>query len=65
MGKLKDAGKVISDQDMFGHTINLNFDKQGDTQNTIIGGCFSLFIRIAMTGYVLLNLKKMVFFESN
>ena len=65
MGKLKQAGKKIADQDMFGHTITLNFDKQGDTQNTMVGGVFSIVIRVAMVCYVFLNFKKMLLLEKN
>ena len=51
--------------DMFGHTINLNFNKEGDSHQTLIGGFFSIFIRIAMTIYVLMNFKKMLWYEDD
>lgn len=65
MGKLKKVSKKLADQDMFGHTIRLNFDRQGDTQNTLVGGVFSVVIRLAMAVYVFLNLKKMILMERN
>ena len=46
----------VRSQDFFGHTVTLNFDRNGDTHNTIIGGFFSMFIRIFITWYVYLNL---------
>lgn len=50
---------------MYGHTVNLNFDKKGDTHKTLIGGFFSLLIKIAMTVYVALNLKKLILSEGD
>ena len=50
---------------MFGHVINLNFNRQGDTHNTVIGGCFSMLIKLAMSIYVFLNFKKLVFKEAD
>jgi hypothetical protein len=44
---------------MFGHVIQLNFNKEGDSHQTSIGGFFSIFIRAAMTMYVFMNFKKM------
>ena len=57
--------QYIKSKDMFGHTINLNFNKQGDTHQTFIGGFFSLFIKLAMATYVFLNLKKLWLYEED
>ena len=51
--------------DMFGHTVHINFNKQGDTHNTTTGGFFSLFIKLAMTIYVFLNFKKLILSEGD
>jgi hypothetical protein len=56
---------LIRNQDMFGHTINLNFDGEDDTHKTNIGGFFSLFIRFAIGVYVVYNFKKMIFNEED
>ena len=50
---------------MFGHTINLNFNKEGDSHQTLIGGFFSIFIRLAMFIYVFMNFKKMILHEDD
>ena len=50
---------------MFGHTINLNFNKEGDSHQTLIGGFFSIFIRFAMFIYVFMNFKKMILHEDD
>jgi hypothetical protein len=50
---------------MFGHTINLNFNKEGDSHKTFIGGCFSVFIKVAMFAYVFMNLKKLILKEDD
>ena len=54
------ACKRLKGLDMFGHTINLNFNQEGDTHRTIYGGCISLFIRLAMAIYVFWNVSKMI-----
>jgi hypothetical protein len=55
----------IKERDMFGHGIGLNFDKQGDTHNTVIGGVFSIFIKFAVAVYVIMNFQKMLFYEQD
>ena len=50
---------------MFGHTINLNFNKEGDSHQTLIGGFSSIFIRLAMAVYVVMNFKKMLLNEDD
>ena len=65
MGKFAKQKKAISEQDMFGHVIQLNFDKQGDSHKTAIGGVFSIFIKIAMFTYVFMNFKKMLLNEQD
>lgn len=57
--------EIIKGGDMFGHTINLNFNKEGETHNTLLGGFFSFLIRITMSIYVIVNFKKMILFEDN
>lgn len=62
MGRFSDK---LKSNDMFGHTICLNFNKEGDAHKTAIGGFMSVFIRIAMAIYVYINFKKMIFNESD
>jgi hypothetical protein len=53
MKKLKaEIGETMKDIDMFGHPIELNFDKKGSTHNTVVGGFFSIYIRLFLTFYV-------------
>ena len=51
--------------DFFGHQVRLNFDKKGDTHNTIVGGFFSIFIRAFITWYIVMNFYKLIAFESD
>jgi hypothetical protein len=46
--------KFVTDFDMFGHTIHLNFARQGENRNTILGGFFSMIIKCALSAYVIL-----------
>ena len=50
----------LKDHDMFGHSIVLNFDKNGDTHNTLIGGIISIMVKIGITVYIFLMSKKLV-----
>ena len=43
---------VVKDNDMFGHTINLNFNRNGDSHKTFIGGLFSMLIKVTLAFYV-------------
>ena len=43
----------------------MNFDKQGDSHKTFIGGFFSVIIKVAIWTYVFYNFKKMLFNESD
>ena len=55
----------VKDYDMFGHTIALNFDKKGDTYNTVVGGCCSILIKIFLISYVALCFKRLILFEKD
>jgi hypothetical protein len=50
---------------MFGHIIRLNFNREGDSHQTFIGGFFSIFIKLGMTFYIFMNFKKMIFYEDD
>lgn len=62
---MKRLGKHVAEYDMFGHVINLNFLKEGDSHKTVIGGVFSFVIKLAMTLYVFMNFKKMFLHEDD
>ena len=44
---------VIKDFDMFGYSIKLNFNRQGNVHKTFIGGLFSMVIKFAMIYYAI------------
>lgn len=46
---------------MFGHVINLNFDRRGDSHKTFCGGIFSIALKGFLTFYVYLMLVKLIF----
>jgi hypothetical protein len=52
--KSQSMKKFVTDFDMFGHTIHLNFARQGENRNTILGGIFSMFIKFALSAYVII-----------
>lgn len=51
--------------DHFGHGVSLNYDKNGKSYNTPVGGLFSTLISLFLFGYTLALLKKMILFEGN
>ena len=51
---------LIKMSDMFGKEVNLNFDKKGEYHNTIIGGLFSILLRIIMIIYGSMRVNVMV-----
>ena len=48
---------------MFGHTITFNFDRKGETHNTIVGGSISIIVKCFMTFYVGLCFRRLIFHE--
>ena len=62
--KARSFTRKIVKQDMFGHLIHMNFDKQNSAHKTMIGGCFSIFIKAFMFFYVVINLKKLLLKEN-
>ena len=48
---------------MFGHVITLNFEQNGDTYNTHLGGLVSIILKLFLTFYVVTCVFRMVFYE--
>ena len=46
------VGDAIKSIDMFGHPIELNFNKSGSAHQTVVGGFFSIYIRLFLLFYV-------------
>ena len=63
--ELKPKKKCITEFDMFGHIINLNFNKNGSEFKTPIGGAFSIVIKIVIWIYVGLKLYNMITLGDN
>ena len=53
----------VKDHDMFGHQIVLNFNKNGDSHTTFIGGFFSIIVKVVMGIYVYMNFMKLFMME--
>ena len=49
---MKKIRSSIRGQDMFGHPVVLNFNRQGDTFTTVLGGCLSIIINAFLLGFV-------------
>ena len=57
--------KFIREFDLFGHTIELNFNKEGSTYKTFIGGLISLIVKIFLLYYLILKTYVLVTFGDN
>ena len=52
--------KLIKSHDLFGHEVQLSFNKKGSTHNTLVGGIFSVLIKFMVLGYTALLFKKLI-----
>ena len=57
--------KKVQEFDYFGHPIELNFNRKGNSHKTICGGFISLIIKMIVLWYSILNIKKLVFNEGD
>ena len=57
---VKSLTKMIMHQDMFGHHIFLNFNKNGTAHRTFLGGCFSLIVKVFLTFYIFTCASKLI-----
>lgn len=56
-------GDFVKGYDMFGHQIGFNFERKGDSHNTIIGGTFSMLIKVFMIAYITICFKRLLLNE--
>ena len=42
----------IRNHDLFGHMININFNRKGSTHKTFIGGLVSIIVKVIILAYV-------------
>ena len=62
---MNSLSKAITSQDLFGYTISFNFQQKGDKHNTLIGGFCSILLKTIFIYFVVLNIKKLIYFEDN
>ena len=65
MSWIKKQIKGLKQYDLFGHVIQMNFNKRGPKHKTTFGGIVSIFIMFFIRVYVLLTLKSLLFIEDN
>ena len=56
---------TIKSLDYYGHPIKFNFNKNGDTHNTLCGGIISILIRLTLFTYITYLAKKMIRYEND
>ena len=57
--------KLIKSHDLFGHSVHLQFNQKGNTHNTVIGGIFSVFIKLVVLLYTAILFKKLIEMEGD
>ena len=57
--------KYLSSHDEFGHVVKLNFNRNGASHGTPIGGFFSIFINLAVYYYVFTRFKILIMKEGD
>jgi len=51
--------------DNYGHQVSFNFNRQGETVNTVLGGFISIIVNILIYGYLFLRLQTMFTMGNN
>ena len=62
MGKIRN---FLRNRDEFGHAVTLNFNRNGDTFNTVLGGLVSLSINIFLFLWIVYKAQIMFNYGSN
>ena len=57
--------KYLASLDEFGHVVQLNFNRNGASHKTPIGGIFSIFINMAVYYYVFTRFKILIMKEGD
>ena len=57
--------KTSKDQDMFGKSVHLNFNHNGETHNTLCGGISSILLKLLICAYTIFNLWLMFTYGVN
>jgi hypothetical protein len=55
------ARGAIMKQDLFGHVVTFNLDQKGNVHYSMIGGVFSIILKVLMAIYVLIRVNKLVY----
>ena len=55
----------IKSQDLFGHPVTLNFNQQGDTFATLLGGVVSVFIKVVLLVFLVSKVFIMISLGDN
>ena len=55
----------LRNRDLFGHPVQLNFNKGGPEHNTVYGGVASLVVKVLMLVYVGKLITRMLMFEDD
>ena len=61
----KNLKEFLINRDLFGHPVQLNFNLNGDSHKTLLGGILSIFLRMLYYTYMAYLLNKMYLFEDD
>jgi hypothetical protein len=57
--------KFIKSHDVYGHPVGLEFNNDGDTHKTVIGGIFSIFSKALMLFYCIVICMRWISGDAN
>ena len=61
----KMVSNLIRDHDLFGHPIELNFNKSGSRHNTVLGGFLSIIIKSTLLFFAVIIMIRMFTYGAN
>ena len=56
----KKLSSLLNSQDLFGHIVKLNFNRNGNVHTTAIGGVVSIILKILYITYMISLLMKLI-----
>ena len=62
---MRKISNYIRDQDMFGHTVAVQFDNKGNQHKSHLGGCISILFLSFIFWYIAVLFGKMIAYEDD
>ena len=57
--------EFLKNRDLFGHPVQLNFNKKGSQHTTVVGGVVSIIVKVLMLTYVGVLMNRMIEYKDD